>query len=388
MRSLGDTIRRCTLCGTKSQLIIEHLGLCGECVRTRFEEARSRVYAAHAETRQAFDLPATPPRAADGVPCPLCSRGCVIGSGERGYCGLRVSAADVPSGDGEKGRHTVHSDEYSHRRLHHLAGTPARGVLHWYRDPLPTNCVADWVCAGHRRYGDHNLAVFYASCSLNCLYCQNWHFREVDPVASQGMSARELADCANPRTFCVCYFGGDPASQMPHALASARYLARRGVTVCWETAGTQHPKLMDQAVQLSLETGGTVKFDLKAFDARLHTALTGASNRRTLDNFARAAARFGERPEPALVVASTLLVPGYVTPEEVGRIARFIADIDPRIPYALLGFAPNFYVPDLPCTSVSHAEVALGAARAARLTNVRIGNRHLLSRDYDVRRSA
>jgi pyruvate formate lyase activating enzyme len=242
--------------------------------------------------------------------------------------------------------------------------------------------VGDWVCAGHKQVGYHNLAVFYASCTLNCLYCQNWHFRQVDPTASSGLSAQELADCANSRTFCVCYFGGDPASQMPHALASARYLARRGVTVCWETAGTQNPKLMDKAVQLSLETGGTVKFDLKAFDKGLFMALTGADNRRSLDNFARAAARFDERPERALVIASTLLVPGYIMPDEVERIARFIAALNPHIPYALLGFAPNFCVPDLPRTSVRHAEAALAAAQAVGLTNVRIGNRHLLSRDY------
>jgi pyruvate formate lyase activating enzyme len=191
-----------------------------------------------------------------------------------------------------------------------------------------------------------------------------------------------LADSANERTFCVCYLGGDPASQMPHALASARLLAARGVTVCWETAGLQHPKLMDRAVQLSLESGGTVKFDLKAFDEGLHVALTGSSNRRTLDNFRRAAARARERPDPPLVIASTLLVPGYVTPEKVGRIARLIAGIDPNIPYSLLGFAPHFYVPDLPRTSVRHAEAALEAARAAGLTRVRVGNRHLLSRDY------
>ncbi len=373
--SFVDTIRRCVLCGTESQLIIEHLGVCGECLRTRFDQARPRIRTAHAETRRAFGLPEAPPGTADGTQCPLCSQGCIIGPGERGFCGLRVNPS--PPGD-----YLRSGKEARTKRLRHLAGTPARGVLHWYRDPLPTNCVADWVCAGHQRYGYHNLAVFYASCSLNCLFCQNWHFREVDPAASDGISARELADNANSRTYCVCYFGGDPASQMPHALASAHYLAEGGVTVCWETAGTQHPKLMDRAVQLSLETGGTVKFDLKALDEGLHIALTGASNRRTLENITRAGARFSERPEPALVVASTLLVPGYVTPDEVGRIAHFIADINPRIPYALLGFAPNFYVPDLPRTSVSHAEVALAAARNAGLTNVRIGNRHLLSRDY------
>jgi len=35
-------------------------------------------------------------------------------------------------------------------------------------------------------------------------------------------------------------------------------------------------------------------------------------------------------------------------------------------------------MPDLPRTSVRHAEEAEAAARAAGLTNVRIGNRHLL----------
>jgi pyruvate formate lyase activating enzyme len=79
-----------------------------------------------------------------------------------------------------------------------------------------------------------------------------------------------------------------------------------------------------------------------------------------------------------LVVASTLLVPGYVDPNQVGRIAKFIASIDRDIPYALLAFAPHFYMSDLPHTSSAHAREAEAAARAAGLRNVRIGNRHLL----------
>ena len=113
----------------------------------------------------------------------------------------------------------------------------------------------------------------------------------------------------------------------------------------------------------------------------MHFALTGASNRRTLQNFARAAQHCGARPDPPLVVASTLLVPGYVTPDEVAAIARFIAQVNPHIPYALLAFAPQFYAADLPFTSVRHAEEALQRAQAAGLTNVRIGNRHILAYD-------
>jgi len=154
------------------------------------------------------------------------------------------------------------------------------------------------------------------------------------------------------------------------------------VRVCWETNGSLEPKALEQAVRLSLETGGCVKFDLKAYDENLHLALTGVTNRQTLENFALAARYIPQRPEPSLLVASTLLVPGYVDAQEVGGIARFIASLDPNIPYSLLGFHPHFYIHDLPRTSVHHAEEAERVARQAGLTNVHIGNRHLLSRAY------
>jgi len=347
----------CSLCAGRPHAVSGTLSVCAGCIRSRPEEALPLALAAHAESRRAFNLPLAPPRASAGARCVLCARECLIEEGGRGYCGLRTA---------------------SRGRLAHLAGVPQRGILEWYRDPLPTNCVADWVCAGSRQRGSHNLAVFYASCTLNCLFCQNWHFREVTPARHRSMSAAELAESANRETYCVCFFGGDPASQMPHALAAARLLARKGVVVCWETAGTSHPKLLDLAVQLSLETGGCIKFDLKAHSEALHTALTGASNRRTLDNFARAAGRVSERPQPPLVVASTLLVPGYVDAAEVAAMARFIAGINPHIAYSLLGFAPQFYMSDLPRTSARQAAEAEQAARAAGLTNVHIGNRHLL----------
>ena len=142
------------------------------------------------------------------------------------------------------------------------------------------------------------------------------------------------------------------------------------------------PGQMDRAVGLSLTTGGCVKFDLKAYDQTLHRALTGVGNKQTLENFTRAAIRFEERPEPPPLVASTLLVPGYIDAEEIGRIASFIAGHNPGIPYVLLGFSPSFLFPDLPRTSVRHTDEAEAAALAAGLCTVHIGNRHLLSRDY------
>jgi pyruvate formate lyase activating enzyme len=214
------------------------------------------------------------------------------------------------------------------------------------------------------------------------MFCQNWHYREIDPVASKGISAKELVSYANLQTYCVCFFGGDPASQMPHALASAKLLSEENVTICWETAGTANLKLMNRALQYSLQTNGCIKFDLKAYSEALHISLTGRSNRQTLENFSRTAIRFAERPTPPLIIASTLLVPGYVNASEVRKIAAFIANINPDIPYALLGFAPQFMMTDLPPTSVNHAQTAYEAAKQEGLNNVRIGNRHLLGTEY------
>jgi pyruvate formate lyase activating enzyme len=355
----------CQVCGTSSRLVAGIISVCADCIRGRPSQALPSIQEAHARIRGEFDLPPAPPRSPGGVECPLCVNACRLGDGEIGLCGVRTAASG---------------------RLIHLAGTPKGALVSWYDDPLPTNCVADWVCQGScvartaQGRGKVNLAVFYQACSFDCVFCQNWHFRLERPPGR--ISAEALAARAHGRTHCVCYFGGDPTPQMPHALATSRLLAEQGVTICWETNGSAHPRLLAQAVELSLRTGGCVKFDLKAFDPNLHLALTGVSNERTLENFAAVARRSAERPDPPLLIAATLLVPGYVDAQEVGRLARFIADLDPDIPYALLGFHPHFFTPDLPRTSVRHAAEAEAAARAAGLRRVRVGNRHLLSRDY------
>jgi pyruvate formate lyase activating enzyme len=138
------------------------------------------------------------------------------------------------------------------------------------------------------------------------------------------------------------------------------------------------PALLQEMTFLSLRSGGCIKFDLKAMDKNIHYALCGVDNSRTLENFAAAAERIPERPEPPPLVASTLLVPSYVDEQEVEAIASFIARLDPNIPYALLGFHGDFLMGDLPPTSWMQAERCLATAKAAGLKRVRIGNVHIL----------
>jgi pyruvate formate lyase activating enzyme len=366
----------CSLCGKRSILISKGLGICLDCIRKAQGEALKHTNKAHERSRHEFNLPAFPPKAGEAR-CHFCANECRIAEGERGYCGLRENHED---------------------KLRHLAGTRARGLVSWYHDPLPTNCVADWVCPGGSdtgypefsysagpEYGYKNLAVFYQACSFDCLFCQNWHFRQTNP-RDRGHSAAELAQAVDPTTSCICHFGGDPSPQLAHALAASRIaLAKnndRVLRICWETNGSASRPLLDQMAALSLKSGGCIKFDLKTFDEKLNIALCGVSNRCTLENFTHLASLIPQRPEPPFLVASTLLVPGYVDAGEVSRIAKFIASLDSSIPYALLAFYPQFEMADLPSTSRHHAEACLAAAKGAGLTRVRVGNLQLLSGAY------
>ena len=362
---------RCTACNRSSPLIAESIGFCLKCIRTKPAEALQHVSRVHERIRSSEGFPAKPPDDPRGLPCRLCVNECRIPEGQSGYCGLRKNDA---------GRLTGGSAQF--------------GKLSWYHDPLPTNCVGDWICAGGTgagypqfahcsgpEYGHSNLAVFFLACSFNCLFCQNWHFRDQAPRRPD-VSARKLANAVDQRTSCICYFGGDPSPQLLYSLAASRIaLKNRPVgilRICWETNGSMAPELLDQIMQMALDSGGCVKFDLKARDETLHIALTGVSNHRTLSNFQRAAKTISRRPDPPPLIASTLLVPGYIDIDEVRTLAGFIASVNPDIPYSLLGFHPCYHMKDMPVTSRKQADDCLVAARNAGLTRVRIGNRHLL----------
>jgi pyruvate formate lyase activating enzyme len=368
---------RCHICGGHSPTISSTLGVCLRCIRGKPEEALKITDAAHSKSRRAFGLPAKPPKDPRGILCGACSNKCKIGIGGRGFCGL------IPNTGG---------------RLVRTGGTADKGILRWYYDPLPTNCVAWWFCpgctgAGYPKYahnrnaetGYANLAVFYGACSFDCLFCQNWHYRDLTASLNPSMSAESLAAKADGHVACVCFFGGDPSVQMPHALRVSEIALDKAreegriLRVCWETNGYWATEAAMKAAEFSLASGGNIKIDLKTWDENLSMALCGVSNKPTLESFRMIAEEyFGKRPELPVLSASTLLVPGYVDVEEVSSLAGFIAEIDSRIPYTLLAFHPHHLLSDLPTTSRKVAYQCYIAAKK-HLDKVRIGNVHLLS---------
>ncbi len=369
---------RCTICGRGEAAKI--LGVCPSCIRERPDEAEPLIRKAHRLARKPFPLPPDVPRSTEpgARRCSLCSNECVIAPGQVGYCGVRKNWGD---------------------RVGSLF--PGCGLLATYEDPLPTNCCASWFCPGSLAppgEGKVNVAVFLYGCNFDCLFCQNESHRELQLPPLMSLDAFVSRVRSNPKAECVCYFGGSPEPQLPFALrASKRMLEmeekddRKGggdedggggdggprPRICWEMNGCGNPALVKRAAELSLRSGGIVKFDLKAFDEKMSLALSGVSNRRAFENFEMIAELFDAREAP-LLTATTLLVPGYVDEAEVEGIAEFIAGLSPEMPYSLLIFHPDFMMRDLPVTPRSQAARCLEAAKK-HLSRVYLGNKHMLA---------
>ncbi len=368
----GGKDAKCLLCGELLGEVARCIGICPSCVRNRPLESRERIERVHAESREMFGLPTRPPANPDGIECKLCFHRCRPGKQQKGYCGVRHGTKSSMRTDGK-----------------------SRSLVSFYRDPLPTNCVADWVCAGgtgegYPRFsndcgpevGFYNLAVSLEACNFNCLFCQNWSFRKAHlaprwtPIETL---EKEVDDC----TSCICFHGGDPGPQLPYAVRLSEAVRKKNpgriFRICWETNGALHPSGLKKMIRLALKSGGCVKMDLKAWSPETHRALCGFENSKVLENFARAAEWSSERPSPPALVASTPLIPDFIGEDEIFGLASFIARINPDIPYAILAFAPQFLMDDSTTTSSAQAEACYRAAKLAGLTRVRIGNEHLLS---------
>lgn len=339
----------CAICGKRPAAKV--IGACSDCLRSLPEGELSPAF--HKAAREKLGLPDVPPRVPAGAKCRLCANECQPGPQNKGYCGLRKSA-----------RGKIGSISSLKTALAHI-----------YLDPLPTNCCAAWFCEGSKERGS-NLAVFFYGCNFDCLFCQNHSHKRLGeaPLLTEEKIVRAAL---LPEVRCVCFFGGSPEPQLPFAIrVSRRILEESGKKkrICWEWNGCGHPRLVEKAAELSAESGGTVKFDLKCFDPHLSLALCGVENRRAYENFSLVWRLF---PRKHLLTATTLLVPYYIDKKEVGEIARFISEQDRDIPYSLLAFHPDYLMTDLPPTPREQVEECYNEARR-HLSMVNVGNLYLL----------
>ena len=363
----------CEICNEHT-LVSESLSICYNCIIDSSKDSENFIKQAHKRARDRFNLVYTAPKGGM-FNCNLCMHKCSFGADDTSFCGLRLT---------KNGKYSSKSNKQ-------------QAALDYYFDPLPCNCCAAWFCPagtgkGYPEYAYregkeleyYNLSIFFYGCSFNCLYCQNVNHKSVNQTPFVTIDKLTSVFSNNKKLSCVCFFGGSPEPQFDFALnlsEKIRAIAQRDkriARICWEWNGFGNKKKIEHAANLSLESGGNIKFDLKAWTPSIHKALTGIENKHVLENFEFVGQTFfKKRPNLPVLNATTLLVPGYINEKEVEKIASFIASIDDNIPYSLLGFYPHFEMADLPLTSLELAKNCYEVARDY-LKNVNLGNKHLL----------
>jgi pyruvate formate lyase activating enzyme len=327
------------------------IGTCVNCLRNT--SSKDSFIDVHSQVRDKYGLPQFPPRCKTGIQCSFCANSCQLAEGFTGYCGLHKNKEG--------------------RLVHLFPKNAAKASM--YLDLLPTNCCASWFCRGSAEPG-FNLAVFLYGCNFNCLFCQNASHKNLfeAPYITQDEMVKAALE---NKVRCVCFFGGSPEPQLPFTLKIARrIIAESNNTkhICWEWNGCGNPKLVKKAAEIAAESGGTIKFDLKAFHPHIVQTLCGVDNKQSFENFKMLAYDVSCRKT---LTATTLLVPYYVDQNEIKAIVKYIAEFDPDIPYSLLVFHPDFYLSDLPVTPRNQVDSCYSVA-SQYLRKVNIGNKYLI----------
>ncbi|MFX1496044.1 MAG: radical SAM protein [Promethearchaeota archaeon] len=362
----------------------EVLSVCRECIFNKdWEIIKPYILSIHSQVRNLINLPQKPPKAEGSdirLKCDFCINECILSSEDTSYCGLR----NVSKNKDDSLPYPTHS----------------KGYIHGYLDPNPTNCCNAWFCpagtsSGYPHYsnidgpefGTYSYAAFLYGCSFNCLFCQNSSHKYISKKSLTDVEILATQIAKNKKITCICYFGGTPEPQLPFSINLANKILekikneepKRKFRVCWEWNGSGRRDLAEKSMQIALESGGNIKFDLKAFFEKLNLSLCGVSNKRTLENFQYLAENyFGTRGETMPEIsACTLMVPGYVNYEEVEQIARFVGGINRKIPYSLLIFHRAYQMQDLPITPKDQVRNCLKVAKKY-LDNVNLGNKFLL----------
>lgn len=191
-------------------------------------------------------------------------------------------------------------------------------------------------------------SVTLLSCSFRCIYCNayrisqypdsGWIYRgyvEPDNLVREALEAFETSFARNIGVKKFSFTGGEPSIHTPYLEEVTSRMKEKipELEIGIATNGFSALKTMKRMAKLS----SYINFEIKAFDDEIHQAITGAPAEPVLRN-----AEWLARKHPEKIrVFRTVVIPS-INDSQIPKIAQFIRDIDPNLPYRLVGFRPHF----------------------------------------------
>jgi len=190
--------------------------------------------------------------------------------------------------------------------------------------------------------GSDALTFGVLGCDYHCGYCQNWvtsqMLRDPDAVAPpRKTTPRELVDLAVQHGAPVIASSyNEPLITSEWAVAVFKEAKARGLKCAYVSNGNGTPQVLDYLRPWV----DAYKVDLKTFNPKNYRALGGV-----MENVTQTIRMLKERNFWVEIV--TLVVPGFSDdPDELKRMAEFLASVDPLMPWHVTAFHPDYKMTD------------------------------------------
>lgn len=272
--------------------------------------------------------------------CTICPHACSLAPGQTGACRARRNV---------KG--TVIAENYG--RVTSLALDPVE------KKPL-----------AHFHSGSLILSAGSYGCNLHCPFCQNASIADADAddIAWREISPEELAETAEKLrergNIGVAYTYNEPLVGYEYMRDTARLVHEHGMVNVLVTNGYVNDGPLSELAPLV----DAANIDLKGFTQDFYDFVGGV-----LDTVKHTIEVLASMPT-CHVEVTTLIIPGKNdTDEQIDAAARWLASIDPEIPYHLTRFFPSHH---LRCVSATPVADVYHLARVAKkhLKRVHVGN--------------
>ncbi len=190
--------------------------------------------------------------------------------------------------------------------------------------------------------GSDALTFGMLGCDFHCSYCQNWVTSQMlrDPAAvaaPKPTTPEELViQAIRHRAPVVASSYNEPLITSEWAMEVFRAARTRGLRCAYVSNGNATPQVLDFIRPLV----DAYKVDLKTFDPKHYRQLGGV-----MENVTQTIRLLKERGFWVEIV--TLVVPGFSDdPDELKRMAEFLASVDPLMPWHMTAFHPDYKMTD------------------------------------------
>jgi pyruvate formate lyase activating enzyme len=274
------------------------------------------------------------------VRCLLCHHRCLIKNGARGLCGVREN------------------------RVGTLISLVYGKIIAGHCDPIEKKPLF------HFLPGTQSYSIATVGCNFRCTFCQNADISQMpsdqNRIVGEDMTSEKIVKQAiNSRAASISYTYTEPTVYFETALDTARAAVSRGLKNVFVSNGYMTKELL-QEIHPDLHAANV---DLKAFSDRFYKEQCGAKLKPVLKTIALM------KEMGIWLEVTTLLIPGLNDAlEELKDLARFLADIDPGIPWHISRFHPTYRLTNRPTTPVETIRRARDLGYEAGLQYVYTGN--------------